>query len=76
AAEIAIPGLQKQLSAGNFGQLLNWLRQEIHIHGRFFTSEELCKRISGDTLNINWFMQYVKEKYRFIYSLEEEAIPS
>ncbi len=73
AAQKAIPELEKQLLAGNFSLLLNWLRREIHIHGRFFTSEELCRRATGTTLNIDWFMQYVNEKYRFIYAFEEEA---
>jgi carboxypeptidase Taq len=74
AAEIAIPGLEDHLKSGNFNILLNWLRKNIHINGRRYTSEELCQKITGEGINIRHFMQYVTNKYRFIYTFQMEEV--
>jgi carboxypeptidase Taq len=43
--------------------LLQWLRENIHIHGRQFTSQELCRRITGKELDFNEFMTYAEQKF-------------
>lgn len=48
--------------------LLTWLRGQIHRYGRMYTSEELCKKVTGETLNISYFLQYLQSKYRSIYA--------
>jgi len=55
------------ITNGEYKPLLNWLRTCIHVHGRKFTSEELCNRITGEGLNIDFFMQYASNKYKEIY---------
>jgi carboxypeptidase Taq len=74
AAEKAIPGLEKEIAAGEFSSLLNWLRENIHMHGRKYTSEELCSRVTGEGINSAHFMQYVTNKYRFIYAFQMEEV--
>jgi carboxypeptidase Taq len=66
-AEKNIPGLQEQLQKGDTQALLSWLREQIHRYGRMHTSEELCKKVTGETLNINYFLQYLEHKYGSIY---------
>lgn len=61
----AITGLQK----GNTLPLLNWLRANVHQYGRQFTSEELCRKITGEALNSDYFMQHLLQKYSLIYTL-------
>jgi carboxypeptidase Taq len=39
------------------------------VHGRRYTSEELCKQITGKGLDFNIFMQYAQQKYAGIYGL-------
>jgi carboxypeptidase Taq len=68
----SIERLEDHLKSGNFRILLGWLQQQIHIHGRRYTSEELCKKITGEGINIQHFMQYVTDKYRFIYTFQTE----
>ena len=63
-----MPDLAQLSAKGSYGDLLQWLRQNVHQHGRRYTSEELCERITGERLNIGYFMSYVKEKYQGIYS--------
>ncbi|HMK05351.1 MAG TPA: carboxypeptidase M32 [Ferruginibacter sp.] len=60
--------LEKQLAAGNNLGLLQWLRQHIHQSGRYYTSEELCKKATGETLNSNYFINYATKKYNQVYS--------
>lgn len=63
------PGLQEQITAGNTQPLLAWLRTSIHQKGRRQTSDELCREVTGEGLNPAYFMDYLLEKYRSIYTL-------
>lgn len=50
-------------------QLLLWLRQQIHVHGRYYTSEELCTRVTGEALNSKHFINYAVRKFNDIYTV-------
>jgi carboxypeptidase Taq len=69
AAKRELGGLNEQISAGNFEKLLQWLRVNIHQYGRSYRSEELCKRITGHTLDFSTFLDYAKEKYSKVYNV-------
>lgn len=64
-----IPNLIIEIEKGNMNQLLEWLREKIHRHGRRYTSEELCIQICGEGLNLKYFMEYAERKYSEIYEL-------
>ena len=66
-AKIAIPNLTQQIELGDNSQLLQWLRTEIHGHGKFYSAEDLCKKITGEKLKFQYFMEYAREKYSGIY---------
>ncbi|MEM6724062.1 MAG: carboxypeptidase M32 [Bacteroidota bacterium] len=68
-AENDIPGLIEQISAGNTTELLSWLRTQVHQHGKMYTADELCTRITGEPLNFNYFMEYARKKFGGIYGL-------
>ena len=61
--------LQEDISRGQTRGLLEWLRKKIHAKGRYFTSEELCREISGKGLDVSYFMRYLLDKYVSIYNL-------
>jgi carboxypeptidase Taq len=69
-AELEIKGLAGQIERGEFAQLLQWLRQEVHNFGRRYRSEELCKEITGRGLNFGSFMKYVEQKYSGVYAID------
>ena len=69
AANKAIPDLNENIENGNFNLLLNWLRHSIHQHGKFYSAHDLCKKITGEQLNVSYFMNYVTDKYEKIYNL-------
>jgi carboxypeptidase Taq len=64
-----IHGLPAEIEKGQFDELLQWLRKHVHVHGRRYTSEELCKRITGRGLDLGAFMNYIKAKYSAVYEL-------
>ncbi len=66
-AETEITGLAEQIAGGNFSELLLWLRKNVHAKGRKYTSEELCKKITGKGLEVDYFLEYATKKYKLIY---------
>jgi carboxypeptidase Taq len=68
-AKEELSGLEDDIAAGNTQPLLNWLRINIHDKGRYFTSEELCKKVTGEGLNGNYFLNYAEAKYSAIYNI-------
>lgn len=62
-----MPTLTDDISSGRLLGLREWLRGKVHQYGRRYTSEELCKQITGTGLDFKVFMQYAHEKYAGIY---------
>jgi carboxypeptidase Taq len=69
AAEKQIPGLEADIIKGNYTKLLTWLREKIHHFGRFYTSNELCEKVTGKPLDFKYFLDYATKKYGNIYTL-------
>jgi carboxypeptidase Taq len=69
-ATLEIEGLENKIEEGNYAPLLDWLRSKIHVHGKMYRADELCKRITGETINFGHFMNYARSKYGQIYQLE------
>ncbi|MEO8768606.1 MAG: carboxypeptidase M32 [Ferruginibacter sp.] len=61
------PLLVTDISSGKNDGILQWLQQHIYNYGRYYTSEELCKKATGETLNSQYFIDYVTKKYSDIY---------
>lgn len=64
-----IPALENEIASGNMKPLLEWLRKNIHQHGKFYSAGELCKKITGEKLNFNYFKDYAMDKYSSLYQL-------
>jgi carboxypeptidase Taq len=69
AAKRDIPTLDEQMARGEFGALLKWLREKIHVHGKFYSAQELAKNATGEALNSKHFAAYITAKYSEIYEL-------
>jgi carboxypeptidase Taq len=57
-----LPDLDEQLLRGEFAPLREWLREQVHRHGRKFPPRELLRRITGDDLRVDPFLRYLREK--------------
>jgi carboxypeptidase Taq len=65
-----MPNLPEQYTRGEFGELFNWLKDNIYQHGRKFTANELIRQITGaEGLNAQPYLDYITQKYREIYGL-------
>ncbi len=69
SAHTHLPGLERDLARGNFATLREWLRKEIHAHGKFYTAESLVRRVTGEPLQTKYFIEYLTRKYTEIYRL-------
>jgi carboxypeptidase Taq len=55
--------METELKAGNYAPLLEWLRENIHRHGRRYSPQELIQRATGEPLRAAYFLEYLKKKY-------------
>jgi len=64
-----IEDFEDKFSRGQFGQFREWLRENIHIHGKLYSANELIKKVTGENLNSKYFIEYIKNKYSEIYNI-------
>ncbi len=57
-----VPEIDAQIAAGDFGPLRDWLRENIHRHGRKYDSRELLRRATGEELNVEPWLAYLEGK--------------
>ncbi|ELZ87543.1 carboxypeptidase Taq [Haloferax elongans ATCC BAA-1513] len=69
AAEEDIDGLDEKIASGEFGDLREWLRENVHQHGRQYETNDLVKRATGEDFAADDFLDYVESKYSEIYDL-------
>ncbi len=63
AAQRHVPKLDTDLKKGKLTPLREWLRSNIHIHGRFYSSDALVEQVTHEPLNIRYFTDYLTRKY-------------
>ena len=59
--------LEEEIERGNFSPIKNWLNKNIHSQGRLYSTEDLMRKVTGEPLNPEYFISYLKEKYHKIY---------
>jgi len=63
AASAAIPGLEAQITAGDFVPLVGWLRRAIHGRGQLKTARELLTEVTGEPLSPRFFKAHLERRY-------------
>jgi len=66
---VDIPDLEKHLNTGEFHVLLDWLRTNVHVYGAKYKPMELLERITGDSLQAEPYLRYLKAKFGDVYGL-------
>lgn len=64
-----IPMLEKKVGKGEFGEIREWLRKSIHIHGGRYLPAELITRVTGKNPTSGYFTDYLNKKYSEIYDI-------
>ncbi len=54
---------------GDFAPILQWMRENIHHHGRRYEAKVLVRRVSGEPLRPVYFARYLKERYEQVYGI-------
>ncbi|HZG65572.1 MAG TPA: carboxypeptidase M32, partial [Herpetosiphonaceae bacterium] len=69
AATEAHPSIPDEITQGQLGTLLGWLKEHVYKHGRKFTAPELIERATGGPLRIEPYVRYLRTKYGELYKL-------
>jgi carboxypeptidase Taq len=69
AVRQALPDLDDHFRRGQFRPLLDWLRTNIHRHGRRYTPGQLLERATGRPMTAQPYVEYLKAKFRPLYGL-------
>jgi carboxypeptidase Taq len=64
-----IPDLDRRIERAQFGDLLGWLRENVHRHGSKFEPVELLTMATGSGLTAKPYLRYLREKFGDIYGL-------
>lgn len=63
AALKANPIIENEIREGKFETLRNWLTKNLHQYGKKFTGLEVLKKATGQELNIEPYLSYLKKKF-------------
>lgn len=63
------PDWEKRIAKGDLLFIRQWLLEQVHQHGRRYSSLELLKKINGKELKADAFINYLDNKYAEIYRL-------
>lgn len=69
AMQEQMPDVKQQIRRGEFGNILAWLRSNIHAAGRSETPAEIVQRVCGRALTEQDFLAYVSAKAHDVYEL-------
>ncbi len=73
-AKKEMPELESQIETGKLLPLKQWLNKNIHDVGKMETAETIAKRVTGETLNPTYFMDYLWQKYGELYNLKRPSL--
>ena len=69
-----LPSLHDEFERGEFGSLRDWLRENLHRHGRKFTPGETLERVVGTAaIDPEPYVRYLREKLAGIYGIPTSA---
>ena len=67
----ALPNFDESLEKGDTSVILNWLRDSMYKFGAIYQPDELIQRVTGETLNSDYFMNYLTSKFEKVYGLKK-----
>lgn len=64
-----LPSYDELIKSGELHQIVNWLTRNIHQYGMLKKPVEILKDVTGEELNVTYFLEYLEEKYAKLYQL-------
>ena len=62
-----IPNWRDQISYGDFKTVKSWLIKNIYNYSNLYDPQDLLKKITGEGINIKYYLKYLDEKYSKLY---------
>lgn len=63
-----LPNYDELILNGQISEITKWLAANVHNYGGTYEPKVLIEKITGETLNAKYFLQYLNEKYSKIYN--------
>ena len=57
-----VPDAYEQIGRGEFGEIHEWLREQLYRHGRKFTPVETVVRVAGGPIDPEPYLRYLADK--------------
>jgi carboxypeptidase Taq len=67
AMEKTIPNWKDQISKGDFRNIKQWMIKNVYTPGNLYDPMDLLKRITGEDINAEHYINYLNTKYSIIY---------
>ncbi len=64
-----VKNLEEKIRNGKFTPMKKWLTEKIYKHGRKYRQKKLTKKVTGEELNEDYFLNHLKNRYYPIYDL-------
>jgi carboxypeptidase Taq len=71
AAAREIDGHESKIRAGDVGPLRQWLTENVHSHGRRYTTDDLVNAATGESFTADYFLEYAEDKFGALYDLAD-----
>src|SRR5579883_472418 len=63
------PDFDERLATEGTAFILNWLREQMYAYGKTYTPDEVIRKMTGEALNPEYFVQYANAKFGSLYGL-------
>lgn len=64
-----LTNVNELIKSNDFQSILNWLKINIHQYGATKSPQELLKDVTGEELNVQYYIEYLENKYANLYEL-------
>ena len=55
--------IDDQIEKGNFAELLQWLKINVHSKASFYSTNDILEQVTNSKLNAKYFEDYIKNRY-------------
>ncbi len=66
---VDIKDIPERIEQGDLACIKTWLNENIHCQGRLYSPDQLAEKVTGQILEPDIFINYLKTKYNAIYGL-------
>lgn len=64
-----LPDLDARVAQGHLAPVKAWLNANIHVHGRRWTAQDLCRRVTGAPLSAEPLMRHLRARCGEVYGI-------